>query len=124
VLARTINSAGIGSWILACRPVAPGVVEETGRDGGGHDGRPSTRVELGSHVLAIGTEVNVDYLSVLVIDLAGREVLRERTAFDATVGPEACIAALAELCRQTRRRLAARRASSAAPVIAGVADRR
>jgi predicted NBD/HSP70 family sugar kinase len=63
--------------------------------------------------------VNVDYLSVLVIDLAGREVLRERSAFDATVGPDACIAALAELCRRTRRRLAGRR-DRPAPIVAGM----
>ena len=72
-----------------------------------------------SGVLAIGTEVNVDYLSVLVIDLAGREVLRERRPFDASVGPDACIAALADLCRAARRRLASRRGQPA-PVVAGL----
>jgi predicted NBD/HSP70 family sugar kinase len=104
---------------LVAELIALGVVRETGRDGGGRAGRPGTRLELGGHVLAIGTEVNVDYLSVLVIDLAGREVLRERCAFDATVGPDASIAALAELCRRTRRRLAARRGGPA-PVVVGV----
>jgi predicted NBD/HSP70 family sugar kinase len=103
---------------LVAELIALGVVQETGRDGGGRAGRPSTRLELGSGVLAIGTEVNVDYLSVLVIDLAGREVLRERSAFDASVGSEACIAALAELCRRTRRRLTSRRGP--APVVAGL----
>jgi len=103
---------------LVAELIALGVVQETGRNGGGRAGRPSTRLELGSGVLAIGTEVNVDYLSVLVIDLAGREVLRERSAFDASVGSGACIAALAELCRRTRRRLASRRGP--APVVAGL----
>ncbi len=70
-------------------------------------------------MLAIGTEVNVDYLSVLVIDIAGREVLRERRPFDASVGPEAGIAALVELIRHTRRRLNARRGRPG-PVLAGV----
>ena len=70
-------------------------------------------------MVAIGTEVNVDYLSVLVIDLGGREVLRDRRAFDASVGPDACIAALADLCRATRQRLAGRR-SQTPPVLAGV----
>ena len=96
-----------------------GAVRETGRDGGGRAGRPSTRLELGSGVLAIGTEVNVDYLSVLVIDLAGREVLRDRRPFDASVGPDGCIAALADLCRTTRRRLTSRRGRPA-PVVAGL----
>jgi predicted NBD/HSP70 family sugar kinase len=104
---------------LVAELIELGVVRETGRDGGGRAGRPSTRLELGANVLAIGTEVNVDYLSVLVIDLAGREVLRDRRPFDATVGPDACIAALADLCRHTRRRLAARRARPA-PVVAGL----
>jgi predicted NBD/HSP70 family sugar kinase len=76
-------------------------------------------LELGGNVLAIGTEVNVDYLSVLVIDLAGREILRERSAFDATVGPDASIVALAELCRRTRRRLAGRR-DRPGPIVAGI----
>ena len=104
---------------LVAELIALGVVQETGRDGGGRAGRPSTRLELGSGVIAIGTEVNVDYLSLLVIDLAGREILRERSAFDASVGPEACTAALGELCRQTRRRLGARRGRPA-PVLAGL----
>jgi predicted NBD/HSP70 family sugar kinase len=96
-----------------------GVVRETGRAAGGRAGRPSTRLALGNTVVAIGTEVNVDYLSALVVDVAGREVLRERRSFDASVGPDASIAALAELIRRTRRRLAARR-ERPAPVLAGV----
>ena len=104
---------------LVAELITLGAVRETGRDGGGRAGRPSTRLELGSGVVSIGTEVNVDYLSVLVIDLAGREVLRERLAFDASVGPDACITALADLCRQTRRRLRSR-PGRPAPVVAGV----
>jgi predicted NBD/HSP70 family sugar kinase len=77
-----------------------GLVREAGRDGGGRPGRPGTRLELdGQHVLAVGAEVNVDYVSLLAIDFAGREVLRRRRAFDAMLaGPRASIAALAELC--------------------------
>jgi predicted NBD/HSP70 family sugar kinase len=96
-----------------------GVVRETGRAGGGRAGRPSTRLALGDSVVAIGTEVNVDYLSALVVDIAGREVLRERRPFDASVGPDASLAALVELIRRTRRRLAARRGRPA-PILAGV----
>jgi predicted NBD/HSP70 family sugar kinase len=96
-----------------------GMVRESGQDRDGRAGRPGTVLELGDGVLAIGMEVNVDYLSILVIDLAGREVLRGRQVFDATVGADACLAALADLYRGTRRRLAARR-SRPAPVVAGV----
>ncbi|MGH2856565.1 MAG: ROK family transcriptional regulator [Solirubrobacteraceae bacterium] len=104
---------------LVAELIALGVVRETGRDGGGRAGRPSTRLELGEDVLAIGMEVNVDYVSVLVVDLAGREVLRDRRQFDAGVGPDRCIAALASLCRDARRALTRRRRHSA-PILAGV----
>jgi predicted NBD/HSP70 family sugar kinase len=96
-----------------------GLVRESGQDRDGRAGRPGTVLELDGGVVAIGMEVNVDYLSVLVIDLAGREVLRERQVFDAAVGPDGCLAALADLYRRTRRRLAARRARPA-PLVAGV----
>jgi predicted NBD/HSP70 family sugar kinase len=96
-----------------------GLVRESGQDRAGRAGRPGTVLELGDGVLAIGMEVNVDYLSVLVIDLAGREVMRERRVFDAAVGPDACLLALADLYRRTRRRLAARR-NRPAPVVAGL----
>jgi predicted NBD/HSP70 family sugar kinase len=96
-----------------------GLVLESGQDRDGRAGRPGTVLELGGGVLAIGMEVNVDYLSVLVIDLAGREVLRDRQVFDAAVGPDACLAGLAHLYRRTRRRLAARRGQPA-PLVAGV----
>jgi predicted NBD/HSP70 family sugar kinase len=96
-----------------------GLVRERGPDRDGRAGRPGTVLELGGGVLAIGMEVNVDYLSVLVIDLAGREVMHDRRVFDATVGPEACLLALAEIYRRTRRRLAARRGRPA-PLVAGL----
>ena len=107
---------------LVAELIELGLVNEGGQgreDRSGRPGRPGTMLELGTGVLAVGMEVNVDYLSVLVIDLAGREVLRERRAFDATVGPDACLAGLAELYRSARRRLTAR-AGRSAPVIAGV----
>jgi predicted NBD/HSP70 family sugar kinase len=96
---------------LVAELIELGLVRESGRDPSGRAGRPGTRLELdGHHVLAIGAEVNVDYLSVLAIDLAGREVRRERRAFDATrLGAEASIVALADLCRAMLRRLSRRR---------------
>ena len=107
---------------LVAELIELGLVHEGGQDRDertGRPGRPGTLLELGTGVLAVGMEVNVDYLSVLVIDLAGREVLRERRAFDAAVGPDACLDGLADLYRHTRRRLLAR-AGRSAPVIAGV----
>jgi predicted NBD/HSP70 family sugar kinase len=104
---------------LVAELIELGLVRERGHDRDGRAGRPGIVLELGDNVLAVGMEVNVDYLSVLVIDLGGREVLRERQVFDAAVGPHACLAALAELYRRTRRRLAGRRGQPA-PVVAGV----
>jgi len=104
---------------LVAELIELGLVREGGQDRDGRAGRPGTVLELGEGVLAIGMEINVDYLSVLVIDLSGREVLRERSVFDAAVGPDACLTALAELYRRTRRRLAASRGRPT-PVVAGV----
>jgi predicted NBD/HSP70 family sugar kinase len=104
---------------LVAELIELGLVRESGQDRDGRAGRPGTVLELGDGVLAIGMEINVDYLSVLVIDLSRREVLRERRVFDAAVGPEACLTALSELYRRTRRRLAARRGRPT-PVVAGV----
>jgi predicted NBD/HSP70 family sugar kinase len=57
---------------------------------------------------------------VVAIDLAGREVGRERRAFDATrVGADASIVALADLCRAMLRRLSRRRRERPA-IVAGV----
>jgi DNA-binding transcriptional ArsR family regulator len=106
---------------LVAELIELGLVRESGRDPGGRAGRPGTRLELdGRHVLAIGAEVNVDYLSVLAIDLAGREVGRERRAFDATrAGPDASIHALADLCRAMLRRLSRRQRKRHA-IVAGL----
>jgi predicted NBD/HSP70 family sugar kinase len=78
-----------------------GLVREGDWSASGRAGRPGRHLELdGRHVVAVGAEVNVDYLSVLAIDLAGRELHRDRRAFDAArAGPEASLLALAELCR-------------------------
>jgi predicted NBD/HSP70 family sugar kinase len=61
-----------------------GLVRDVGIDGIGRPGRPATLVELdGRHVAAIGLEVNVDYIAVLVTDLAGRVLVERRRPLDA-----------------------------------------
>ena len=99
-----------------------GLVRETVPNRPHGIGRPATWLELdGRHILAIGTEINVDYLSVLVTDLAGREVFEQRLAFDATAaGPESSITALAALCQQGLRTLADRQHQRQA-IVAGLA---
>ncbi|MBV9381019.1 MAG: helix-turn-helix domain-containing protein, partial [Streptosporangiaceae bacterium] len=85
-----------------------GLVRETGPPQAQGIGRPATMLELdGRHILAVGAEVNVDYLAVLVTDLAGRELYEQRRAYDAIAdGPGDSITALAGLCREALRALA------------------
>ena len=77
-----------------------GLVGPTGVAPARGQGRPSTQLALtGRHVLAIGAEVNVDYLAVLAVDLANREIYQRRRAFDAQrAGPALSLRALAEMC--------------------------
>ena len=98
-----------------------GLVRETGPPQAQGIGRPVTMLELdGRHVLAVGAEVNVDYLSVLVTDLAGRKVYEQRRAYDAIAdGPDHSITALAGLCREALGTLAGTRAGRQ-PVVAGL----
>jgi predicted NBD/HSP70 family sugar kinase len=98
-----------------------GLVRETGSHRAQGIGRPATWLELdGRHVLAVGAEINVDYLAVLVTDLAGRDVYEQRIAYDATAaGPDRSITALATLCRQALRELAGPRPRRPA-IIAGL----
>jgi predicted NBD/HSP70 family sugar kinase len=98
-----------------------GLVRETGPPRVQGIGRPVTLLELdGRHVLAVGAEVNVDYLAVLVTDLAGREVYEQRRAYDAIAdGPGRSITALAELCREAVRALAGPRGGRQ-PIVAGL----
>jgi predicted NBD/HSP70 family sugar kinase len=81
-----------------------GLVREAGGEGGSQPrrspGRPATLLELdGRHVLALGSEINVDYIAVLGNDLAGRKLHETRHPFDAvSAGPERSAGALASLC--------------------------
>jgi predicted NBD/HSP70 family sugar kinase len=83
-------------------------------------GRPATRLELdGRHVLALGAEINVDYIAVLGNDLAGRKLHETRRPFDAvSAGPARSAEALASLCGQA---IAAVAAAGTTPVaVAGL----
>jgi predicted NBD/HSP70 family sugar kinase len=85
-------------------------------------GRPGTPLNIdGRHVLAIGLEVNVDYIAILVTDLGGREVHRDECAFDsASAGPDGSVRAAIDLCDRAIRRVRNRR-HDREPVIVGVA---
>ncbi len=98
-----------------------GLVRETGPPQAQGIGRPATMLELdGRHVLAVGAEVNVDYLAVLITDLAGRKVYERRRAYDAIAdGPDHSITALAGLCREALGTLAGLRVGRQ-PIVAGL----
>ena len=107
---------------LVAELVALGLVRETGTERTRRVGRPGTRLELdGRHVLALGAEINVDYIAVIGLDLAGREVHNSRLTFDAVAsGPDESVAALARLCVSAAEVLAGREAERP-PTVAGLA---
>jgi predicted NBD/HSP70 family sugar kinase len=106
---------------LAGELIDLGLIRETGPRRVQGIGRPASLLELdGRHVLAVGAEINVDYLAVLVTDLAGRRIYEQRSAYDAIVrGPVGSMAALADLCRQALGALAAP-AIPRPPIVAGL----
>ena len=85
-------------------------------------GRPGTPLNIdGRHVLAIGLEVNVDYIAILVTDLGGREVHRDECAFDSvSAGPDGSVRTAIDLCHRATRRVREGR-HDRQPVIVGVA---
>jgi predicted NBD/HSP70 family sugar kinase len=107
--AETASRAGIAARAgltratvsrLVAELIDLGLVRETGMAPGQGQGRPATQLAVsGRHVLAIGAEINVDYLAVLAVDLANREVYQERRAFDAQrAGPARSVRALTRMC--------------------------
>jgi predicted NBD/HSP70 family sugar kinase len=107
---------------LVAELVALGLVRETGTERTRRVGRPGTRLELdGRHVLALGAEINVDYIAVIGLDLAGREVHSTRLPFDAVAaGPGRSVTELARLCGRAAK-LLARRGAGRPLVVAGLA---
>ncbi|WP_212735490.1 ROK family transcriptional regulator [Herbidospora galbida] len=79
-----------------------GLVREAGTSSAGAIGRPRRDVALdGSHVGALGLEINVDYVAAHGSDLGGRVLFSCREGFDAAgAGLSAC---LTELVRVARR---------------------
>ncbi|MEV1142667.1 ROK family transcriptional regulator [Micromonospora sp. NPDC049799] len=96
------------------------LVREIGLQRSGSAGRPGRVLALdGATVGALGVEINVDYLGVHGIDLAGRPVIERRTAFDAAgSGPDAAVDRLAEAIREALRDMRRRDAPAAGVVVA------
>ncbi len=103
-----LNKATVSSLVaeLADR----GLVREGGPARAGGVGRPGRSVELdGRCVGGIGVEINVDYLTALVLDLTNTVLFEQRVALDVqALPPEDVLDAVAELTsravRECRRR--------------------
>jgi len=96
------------------------LLRETGDDQrSGRAGRPGQTLELGDRIVAIGLEVNVDYLAVCVEDLTGTIRYERRVHTDnrrSSPGP-----VLNRLARMAEKALAAIEAENLVPVGAAVA---
>jgi predicted NBD/HSP70 family sugar kinase len=97
---------------------AGGLVRELGADAAGAVGRPGRPVALApSGPVGIGLEINVDYLAVCTVDLAGAVLRRELVVLDLrAAGAERAIGRAAPVLRR-----AVAEASSAGRAVAGVA---
>jgi len=71
-------------------------------------GRPATMLVLdGSPYAAVGIEANVDYLTAVAVDLAGRRLLSWRRSFPgAAASANQAVAAIASLARRVANRMA------------------
>lgn len=78
------------------------LVREIGLEQPGRAGRPGARFELDRrHLLALGAEINVYSLTVIVTDLAGSLVSEHRQPLDAlALGPHGAARSLAVTCQQ------------------------
>ena len=97
-----LNKATVSSLVaeLADR----GLVTAGDVERGGSVGRPGLLVQLdGRAVCAIGVELNVDFVAVLVLDLRGEVLLEQRVALDVpALGAEATLDEVARLVGQAR----------------------
>lgn len=103
-----------------------GLVRETGETSQRRVGRPGVLLALDDTSLAaIGLEVNVDYLSVVAVDLLDRELTTRHVHFDArAAGPEESVRRVAETVRETTAdpALAGRRIMGVSVAVPGLVD--
>ncbi|MEU4291367.1 ROK family transcriptional regulator [Kribbella sp. NPDC026596] len=95
-----LNKATVSS--LVAELVERGLLREGPADSTRALGRPGQLVELdGSGVCGVGAEINVDYLAVAALDLAGDIVLEKRVPVDvAPLDPGTTLDRLADLVRE------------------------
>ncbi|GAA1449887.1 ROK family transcriptional regulator [Nocardiopsis tropica] len=116
--ATGLNKTTVSS--LVADLMARGLVLETGETSRQRVGRPGVLLALDdSSVAAVGLEVNVDYLSVVAVDLLRNELVGRHVPFDArSAGPEACARRIARTLVET---MESPELSGRAVVAAGVA---
>ncbi len=122
-LARRSGLAKATIGAIVARLQELGAVAEGALESGGR-GRPSTPLELDGRALAgLGVEINVDYVALTVLDLAGRELSFEERPVD---GDRPGLAAVRELVREEAAALAARGIELLGVTVAvpGLIDRR
>jgi len=87
---------------LVAELIDRGLVREGDLQRGGSVGRPGQTVELdGRDIGGIGVEINVDYVTAIVLDLANTPVFEHRVALDVqALPPEAVLDAVTELAGQ------------------------
>jgi predicted NBD/HSP70 family sugar kinase len=95
-----LNKATVSS--LVAELVERGLLREGPADSSRALGRPGQLVELdGTGVCGVGAEINVDYLAVAALDLAGDAVFEKRVPVDvAHLAPGATLDRLAELVEE------------------------
>jgi|SRR5690625_1153217 len=93
--ATGLNKTTVSS--LVADLIARGLLRETGESDERRVGRPGVMLALDDlTIAAIGVEVNVDYLSVVAVDLLERDLVTRHVTFDArSAGPDASAARIA-----------------------------
>lgn len=113
-----LNKATVSS--LVAELLERGLLREGPADSSRALGRPGQLVELdGTGVCGVGAEINVDYLAVAALDLAGDTVLERRVPLDvAHLDPSTTLDRLADLVREAVAAVAARNGQLAGVTLA------
>lgn len=102
-----LTKASVSS--LVAELVVLGLVREGEVEQTGYTGRPGQAYHVDGNVYGIGVEINVDYISAVLLDLTGRVRASKRVALDVRGDPpERALDAVAELVRQCTRLAAVR----------------
>ncbi len=95
-----LNKATVSSLVAELSDL--GLVLDGDVERGGGVGRPGQTVEVDGRICGLGTEIDLDYITVLALDLRGEEVYHRRTPVDVqTLGVQRTLDELARAIRET-----------------------